>query len=242
MEQRPLRLGNTVDDYCPRERRLTNHVIVAIVDQTIRQTRCTTCDAEHPYKDGKIPRRKKPDGAAADLAGGQLVIARAQTSEPELEPEQAPAVAAPMSPPPAAPVARQPVAPPPAMAAAPAADAPAPAADGERELWTSHRQLIRAQLPKVEGEQPPPRPIPEFTMHQRPQGRGGGHGYRQGHQPWHGGHGGNGHARSSNGFRPERDGNIVTPPRSGGGPGAGPGPGGGGGRRRHRGRHKPPPR
>ena len=90
MEQRPLRLGNIVDDYCPRERRLTNHVIVAIVEQTIRQTRCTTCDAEHPYKDGKVPRRKKPDGAAADLAGGQLVIARAQTSEPE--PEQAPAV------------------------------------------------------------------------------------------------------------------------------------------------------
>ena len=25
MEQRPLRLGDLVDDYCPRERRVTNH-------------------------------------------------------------------------------------------------------------------------------------------------------------------------------------------------------------------------
>src|SRR5262245_61791875 len=30
MEQRPLRLGDNVDDYCPRERRVTNHAIVAI--------------------------------------------------------------------------------------------------------------------------------------------------------------------------------------------------------------------
>ena len=25
MEQRPLRLGDILDDYCPRERRVTNH-------------------------------------------------------------------------------------------------------------------------------------------------------------------------------------------------------------------------
>ena len=41
MEQRPLRLGDLVDDYCPRERRVTNHAIVAIVNDSIRQTRCT---------------------------------------------------------------------------------------------------------------------------------------------------------------------------------------------------------
>ena len=35
MEQRSLRLGDFIDDYCPRERRVTNHVIVAIVDDTL---------------------------------------------------------------------------------------------------------------------------------------------------------------------------------------------------------------
>ena len=43
MEQRPLRLGDIVDDYCPRERRVTNHAIVAIVGDSVRQTRCSTC-------------------------------------------------------------------------------------------------------------------------------------------------------------------------------------------------------
>ena len=38
MEQRPLRLGDIVDDYCPRERRITNHAIVALVGEDIRQT------------------------------------------------------------------------------------------------------------------------------------------------------------------------------------------------------------
>ena len=65
MEQRRLRLGDILDDYCPRERRLTNHAVVAMVEETVKQTRCTTCDAEHPYKGGQTPRRRKKDGPSA---------------------------------------------------------------------------------------------------------------------------------------------------------------------------------
>ena len=61
MEQRRLRLGDILDDYCPRERRLTNHAVVAMVDETVKQTRCTTCDAEHAYKGGQTPRRRKKE-------------------------------------------------------------------------------------------------------------------------------------------------------------------------------------
>src|SRR5436305_14700498 len=61
MEQRRLRLGDILDDYCPRERRVTNHAVVAMVEEDVKQTRCTTCDAEHLYKGGKAPRRKKSD-------------------------------------------------------------------------------------------------------------------------------------------------------------------------------------
>ena len=31
MQQRQPRLGDVLDDYCPRERRLTNHVVVAMI-------------------------------------------------------------------------------------------------------------------------------------------------------------------------------------------------------------------
>src|SRR6188508_963789 len=65
MEQRRLRLGDILDDYCPRERRVTNHAVVAMVEETVKQTRCTTCDAEHPFKGGQAPRRRKKDGPSA---------------------------------------------------------------------------------------------------------------------------------------------------------------------------------
>ena len=154
MEQRLLRLGDIVDDYCPRERRITNHAIVAVVENAIRQTRCATCDAEHVYKHGKEPRKRKNEPSTlfeevmADLSGGQLVQPRAE---------------------PAAPAASSPLAAAPADPPLPDAEEPPPHHDG----WLAHRQLIRATLPKIDGEIPPPRPIPEFTMHQRPVGRGG---------------------------------------------------------------------
>jgi|KBSSwiStaDraftv2_1062776.scaffolds.fasta_scaffold456955_1 hypothetical protein len=207
MEQRPLRLGDIVDDYCPRERRITNHAIVALVDQSIRQTRCATCDAEHAYKDGKVPRRKKKDETdalydevLADVTGGQLVPKNpSETENAALEAKT--------------------TEPPATTTDTTTTDEP-PQAD---DIWPAHRTLIRATLPKVEGGEPPPRPIPEFTMHQR-QGRGG-QGFRYGGQPgWSGN--GNGHGSGRNGFRSGRP----------GGPGQGQGhPGGGGGRHRHRG-------
>ena len=65
MQERRLRLGDVLDDYCPREKRLSNHVIVALVDDEVRTTRCATCDFEHVYKEGKVPaRRKKADPQA----------------------------------------------------------------------------------------------------------------------------------------------------------------------------------
>ena len=79
------------------------------------------------------------------------------------------------------------------------------------EAWTGHRRLIRATLPKVEGNEPPPRAIPEFTMHQR--NVRGGHAFRQG-QPWH--------DRGSDGMRGGRHGSSF-----GGGHGHGGGHGGG---------------
>src|SRR6266545_6167209 len=69
MKQRQLRLGDILDDYCPRERRVTNHAVVAMVEATVKQTRCTTCDAEHEYKHAKVPRqRRKADTPAALFA------------------------------------------------------------------------------------------------------------------------------------------------------------------------------
>jgi hypothetical protein len=207
MEQRPLRLGDVVDDYCPRERRVTNHAIVAIVEDAIRQTRCTACDAEHPYKGAREPRlRRKPGTAAlydqvlADVTGA----APTESSAPE---------------PPEAAMAAPPDGTDDTPADAPRQDTESSVADEEPPAgaWIMHRQLIRATLPRTENDQPPPRPIPEFTMHQRQtrgsrafrfhgQGNGNANGNPNGNvngnsggRPGHGfgGQGGNRHGKHS---------------------------------------------
>ena len=67
MQQRQLRLGDILDDYCPRERRVTNHVIVAMIGDDVKQTRCTTCDADHEYKHAKVPRQRRKTETPAAL-------------------------------------------------------------------------------------------------------------------------------------------------------------------------------
>ncbi len=182
MEQRRLRLGDILDDYCPRERRLTNHAVVAMVEEDVKQTRCTTCDAEHVYKGGKVPKRKKKDSPAAlykeVLAGisDEAAPLLAAGLSPETEAGDAGQVAA----------AAVPVAPPAGtdVPVSAAADAAAPAAapvDGDDadendgiavEDGPVHRPLIRAQLPRIEGFKEERR-LPEFTIRQSPRGNGG---------------------------------------------------------------------
>src|SRR5687767_14637987 len=162
MEQRLLRLGDIVDDYCPRERRITNHAIVAIVEDAIRQTRCTTCDAEHVYKRAKEPLRRRSDAVVPAIS------ATAVSNPP-------PGTDLPLAAASAAPDAERPTGSPPVPEGPATTDIAEvePAAPTHEDGWLAHRQLIRASLPRIEGEPPAPRPIPEFTMHQRPPSRGG---------------------------------------------------------------------
>src|SRR5215204_6768688 len=90
MEQRRLRLGDILDDYCPRERRVTNHAVVAMIEEDVKQTRCTTCDAEHAYKGARVPARRKKETPAALY---KEVLAGLSDAEPDDAPMLAAAVA-----------------------------------------------------------------------------------------------------------------------------------------------------
>jgi hypothetical protein len=172
MQQRELRLGDILDDYCPRERRITNHAIVAMVGSDIKQTRCTTCDAEHPYKAGKIPPQRKRKDAKASLYDQVLTaVTEKDGGASDVPALTAPASMAPLEPPdavtPDAPVPSRDV---------PQVAAETPAARVVMEEGRVHRTLIRATLPRTEG-QSPARPVPEFTVRQARarQGRFDGH-------------------------------------------------------------------
>ncbi|MGB7217268.1 MAG: hypothetical protein WBD07_00540 [Vicinamibacterales bacterium] len=218
-QQRQLRLGDTLDDYCPRERRLTDHAVVAMVGPDVKQTRCTACDTEHEYKHGKVPRlRRKPDSPAA-LYGQVAAGAPKRVTPDPPEEAESPAHAAAMLPPP-----------PPADDDEPSLDDPEREDDKDKEEGPVHRPLIRASLPRPEGQPPPARPIPEFTIRQPGGGRPGRfrprHERGGGSQQFFGnrsnGNMGGGSQRGGGGQRP------------GGGPGGGrPPQGGDPSRRRH---------
>ena len=53
------RLGDDIDDYCIKCKRLTNQSILAIVDNKPVKVRCRTCYAEGPYRAGEIPPSKR---------------------------------------------------------------------------------------------------------------------------------------------------------------------------------------
>ena len=213
MQQRRLRLGDILDDYCPRERRITNHAVVAMIDDQVKQTRCTTCDADHEYKQGRIPppRRKKDTlvpstlPTMADQSDQEETIDET-TSFVEGEPVEAAAGE------------EQPA----ESGDEAVTDAAAETGQGDDE-GPVHRRLIRATLPRPEG-QTPERKIPEFTIRQPGGGRG-----REFDGNRTGGGGAQRHGRAG-GRGPQ--GSFSGPSRFGGGPrqngGNRPGPSGGG--------------
>jgi translation initiation factor IF-2 len=157
MQDRRYRPGDVLDDYCPRERRITDHAIVAMVDEEIQRTRCASCDAEHEYKAAKVPasrRKTQPPALFAQVLEnlqGATPRPQSATSAPSSEPPE-----------PVVPVAA------PEAAAPPAADGnaapPATPADDQEREGGFRRSLIRATFPKVEGQTPAPRALPEFTI------------------------------------------------------------------------------
>ncbi len=54
-----LRLGDIIDDYCIKCKRITNHAIVAMVAGAVAKVRCSTCYNEHPFRNGEAPPSKK---------------------------------------------------------------------------------------------------------------------------------------------------------------------------------------
>jgi len=166
MQQRQYRPGDVLDDYCPRERRVTDHAIVAMVDSEIQRTRCVVCDAEHEYKNARVPAPRKKGSTAAlfnqvldniDAPPGRIAApvpasAAEDPAPPDIEPAP-PAAAAPD------PAAAEETDPPPA----------------QHEDRPFRRSLIRAQLPRYprvhDAPAAEPAASPRWTTFPPPPGR-----------------------------------------------------------------------
>ena len=54
-----LRLGDEIDDYCIKCRRITNHSIVSLLDAKAAKVRCRACYSDHDFRNEQAPPSKK---------------------------------------------------------------------------------------------------------------------------------------------------------------------------------------
>lgn len=79
------RLGDDVDDFCIKCKRMTNHAIVSLVAEEPAKVRCRSCYNDHDFRRGIAPPSKK------ELKAQQLMaelLAAGGLSEAVLEPEE----------------------------------------------------------------------------------------------------------------------------------------------------------
>ena len=59
MSDRAPRLGDVIDDYCPRCRLLLKHDVTSLFDGQVAKVTCRTCHNPHDYRHGQIPPKRK---------------------------------------------------------------------------------------------------------------------------------------------------------------------------------------
>lgn len=84
-----LRLGDEIDDYCPRCKLLLNHAVASMMGSEVVKVVCQTCHSEHPFKNAVVPPKKKsgPRATLMDqvLAKGAPIPPAPVASEPIAE-------------------------------------------------------------------------------------------------------------------------------------------------------------
>jgi Zn-finger nucleic acid-binding protein len=58
MADRPPKLGDVIDDYCPRCRLLLNHDVASLYGGEVAKVTCRTCFNTHDYRHAQVPARR----------------------------------------------------------------------------------------------------------------------------------------------------------------------------------------
>ncbi len=79
-----MRLGDVIDDFCVKCRRLTNHSVVSMVNGGAAKVRCRTCYSDHDYRNEQAPPSKKDLKKAAlfnEVLSGVTPAAAAEATD-----------------------------------------------------------------------------------------------------------------------------------------------------------------
>ena len=110
---RDIRLGDDIDDFCVRCKRVMNHNVVSVLNNAPAKVRCRTCHSDHDFRNEQPPPpkvdvrkqalfnevlKKVAVGGAPAVEDPDLVIAGAADVDPELETEPEAEAAEPVEP------------------------------------------------------------------------------------------------------------------------------------------------
>ena len=90
-----LRLGDIIDDYCVKCRRVTNHAVVSLLDAKAAKVRCRTCYSDHDFRNEQAPPSKKDLKKAALFA--EVLMNSGAPAAPEVAAEETPSPATPVT-------------------------------------------------------------------------------------------------------------------------------------------------
>src|SRR5690349_10421930 len=101
---REIRLGDDIDDYCVRCKRVMNHNVVSVLNGKPAKVRCRTCHSDHDFRNEQPPppkvdpkkaalfnevlKKVSPGEAAAAEDEPDLEIEGEADAEPEAEAEE----------------------------------------------------------------------------------------------------------------------------------------------------------
>ena len=91
---RDIRLGDDIDDFCVRCKRVMNHAVVSVIAGAAAKVRCRTCHSDHDYRHEQAPPPKVDARKAAlfnevlkKVNPGEAVVDIDPEDVPEVEPE-----------------------------------------------------------------------------------------------------------------------------------------------------------
>ena len=116
-----VRLGDVIDDFCVKCKRIMNHSVVSMLNEEPAKVRCRTCHSDHDYRHEQAPppkvdprkaalfqevlKKVDPDAPAESAAAAEAPEALDAPDAPGAP--EAPEAEAPAAPAPAAPVRRR---------------------------------------------------------------------------------------------------------------------------------------
>src|SRR5436190_22981915 len=106
MMMRDIRLGDDIDDFCVRCKRVMNHNVVSVLNGQAAKVRCRTCHSDHDFRHEQAPPPKVDARKAAlfnevlkkvdPTAEGVVPVEPLEGAPEAAETEEAPAEAAPV--------------------------------------------------------------------------------------------------------------------------------------------------